>query len=222
MAALKRLFSWIWPVRVKRLKGKLSPVLEITFENGKKVLNAGEVNYSFGALHDVFRVALQKAKVVEHPPEQVLILGFGAGSVASILVEEYGFDPQITGVEADPEVIRLAREEFRAEQRFPSLDLENTTAERFVATTDKKFDLIAVDVFVEAEVPESCRTDEFLAGLYKCLLPGGRVVYNEMVFPGMEEFPERFSKHFDRAQTHDLHFGEITNRILIGYKKKED
>jgi hypothetical protein len=38
-------------------------VFEVTFENGKKVLNVGEVNYSYGALHDIFRIALNKANI---------------------------------------------------------------------------------------------------------------------------------------------------------------
>lgn len=222
MAALKKVLSWIWPFAVKRVEGKLTAVLEVTYEQGKKVLNAGEVNYSFGALHNVFRIALQKARIIESPPADVLILGFGAGSIASILVEEFGQHPRMTGVEADPVVMKLAREEFNI-GRFSDLEIENTTAEKFIASCPAKFDLIAVDVFVEARVPESCKSHAFLENLYRCLRRNGRVVFN--VMPGenrsdADEFVARFRNNFDETESYELHVGGSPNRILIGYRRK--
>lgn len=220
MADVRKFFSWIWPLPVKRVEGKLTKVLEVNYEQGKKVLHAGEVNYSFGALHHVFRVALQKAKVIESPPEKVLILGFGAGSIASILVEEFGQEPLIIGIEADPVVIHLAKEEFGIE-RFHRLEIENTTAEKFISSCHSKFDLIAVDVFVEAKVPASCRSHAFLEDLYRCLQKDGRVVYNEMPDENPdEEFVQRFRNNFDETEIHELNSGGASNRILIGYRRK--
>lgn len=222
MASLKKSLSWLWPFQLKKLEGKITPILEISFEHGKKVLNAGEVNYSFGSLHDVFRIALQKAKIIEHPPKEVLILGFGAGSIASIIVDEYGQNPKLTGVEADPVIIQIARDEFNL-KRFGNLEMENTTAENFISTTQHKFDLIAVDVFVEADVPESCMSEEFLRNLYQHLQKQGRVVFNQMPgnkFSDTDEFSNRFRKCFDEIEIHELHVGGSPNRIFIGYRRK--
>lgn len=137
MAVVGKLLSWVFPYRIKRLEGKLTKVLEVTFENGKKVLNAGEVNYSYGALHAIFRIALNKANIITNSPSNVLILGFGAGSIASILVDEFGQDPILIGVEADPVVLQLARQEFNIE-RFLKLELFNCTAELFMSDTIQK------------------------------------------------------------------------------------
>ncbi|CAN5321960.1 hypothetical protein BH09BAC5_BH09BAC5_25820 [soil metagenome] len=222
MAALKKVFSWIWPLQVKKAEGKLTKVLEVTFEQGKKVLNAGEVNYSFGALHHVFRVALQRAKVFENPPQEVLILGFGAGSIATILIEEFGLNTRITGIEADPVVLQLAREEFDI-NRFPDLEIENIFAEKFLSTCNAKFDLIAVDLFIESKVPESCKTHGFLEDLYRCLKKNGRVVFNEMPeenLSGEDDFEKRFRNNFDETEIHQLNIGGAPNRILIGYRRK--
>lgn len=222
MAALKKVFSWIWPLPIKKVEGKLTAVLEVTYEQGKKVLNAGEVNYSFGALHNVFRIALQKAKIIESPPKSVLILGFGAGSIASIIVEEFGQLPQMIGIEADPVVVKLAMEEFDI-ARFSELEIENITAEKFIATCHSKFDLIAVDVFVESIVPESCKSHGFLEELYRCLTKNGRVVFNEMHeenISGKNDFAERFKNNFDETEMHELKIGGSANFIYIGYKRK--
>lgn len=222
MASVKKALSWLWPLQVKKLEGKITSVLEISYEHGKKVLNAGEVNYSFGSLHDVFRIALQKAKIIEHPPTEVLILGFGAGSIASILVDEFGLHPNMTGIEADPVVIQIAKDEFNI-ARFHQLDLENTLAEKYIAVTDKKFDLIAVDVFVEAKVPEACMSSEFLENLYQHLNKHGRVVFNQMPGSGYsdtDEFSNRFRSNFDEIEIHELNVGGSPNRIFIGYRRK--
>ncbi len=221
MAVVKKILSWLFPVRIEQVKGKVTPVLEVTLENGKKVLNAGIVNYSFGALHDVFRIALQKAKFIENPPAKVLILGLGAGSIVKIIVEEYGQQPEITGIEADPTVIHLAKKEFDID-RFSNLEIENVTAEKFISENRKRFDLIAVDVFVEATVPESCKTEKFLEGLYQSLQPNGRVVFNEMPmkrFSVEDDFSKRFDNRFDEVEIHELNLGDAPNRILIGYRK---
>jgi len=219
MAALRKLFSWLLPLRVKNVEGQLTSQLEVSYENGKKVLNAGEVNYSFGALHDVFRRALQKAKISEQPPQNVLILGLGAGSIVSILVDEQHLDPRMVGVEADPEVIRLAKEEFNIE-RYSRLEICNETAEKFISEDQRQYDLIAVDVFVEAVVPETCKSETFLRGLYAHLQKGGRVVFNEMKENAEEDaFAKRFRKVFDQTEIHQLMTGDAANRILIGWKR---
>jgi spermidine synthase len=222
MAALKKVLSWIWPLPLKRVEGKLTAVLEVTYEQGKKVLNAGEVNYSFGALHNVFRIALQKAKIIESPPADVLILGFGAGSIASIIVEEFGQHPRMTGVEADPVVVKLAKDEFDI-ARFTGLEIENTTAEKFIASCHSKFNLIAVDVFIESHVPESCKSHAFLEAIYRCLAKNGRVVFNVMPEENAaaeNEFSARFRTNFDETEIHELHVGGSPNRVFIGYRRK--
>ena len=221
MAVVKKILGWLLPSRVRHVHGKITKVLEVSFENGKKVLNAGVVNYSFGALHDVFRIALQKAMLIENPPEKVLILGLGAGSIVQIIVEEYGQDPEITGIEADEMVIHLAKTEFDID-RFIHLEIENVSAEKFISENKKRFDLIAVDVFVEADVPKSCKTEKFLHDLYESLLPNGRVVFNEMPTKnpsGENDFSNRFKKQFDKVEIHELKLGESTNLIWIGYRK---
>lgn len=220
MAALKKIASWLWPVIIERTKGEVTPVLEVAYENGKKVLNAGQVNYSYGSLHEIFRIILAKAKVKELKPSTALLLGFGAGSIASILTEEMKLNVKLTGVDADARVLELGRKEFNT-GRFPGLELVHSTAEKYLAGTQEKFDLITVDVFVEAVVPPSCMTPEFIGELYAHLNEGGMVVFNEMPVDGGGEerpFVKNFRKVFTSAEITELRFGDAPNRILVGRK----
>lgn len=218
MAPLKKIMSWLLPVKVGVYKGTLSPVLEVTYENGVKVLNAGRVNYSFGALHDVFRIAFRKARVEKLRPANVLILGFGAGSIARIIRDEYGMNCPITGVEADEGVIKIGREHFET-TGISSCSVVHARAEEFIEVNHEKFDLVAVDIFVEEIVPEACRTEKFLQQLKDSLTENGIVVFNEMPQEGLSGesvFEKRFRKIFPLSEIHAVKAGEEPNRIYVG------
>lgn len=221
MADLKNMMSWLWPQVLFVSKGKETPVLEVAIENGKKVLNAGTVNYSFGSLHDVFRLALQKAKVETQQPDKILILGFGAGSVATILLEEMKLQPSVLkGVEADEVVIRLGKEEFNTE-RFQKLELVHDRAERFAAADSGSYDLIAVDLFVEDQVPEACQSEEFLRNLSRLLSPEGLLVFNTMPvenLSGESVFFKRFMSVFQNGRMQEIRTGEAKNFVFIARK----
>ena len=220
MADVKKIISWIWPQKVQIRTGEISPVLEIAFENGKKVLNASQVNYSFGALHEVFQIAFQKMKITELNPESVLILGFGAGSIARIITEELKLAPEITAVEADAEVIRIARREFDADL-IPNLQIIHSKAEDFLPKCEQKFNLIAVDVFVEQHVPASCMTSDFLNQLNELLLPGGVLVFNrmpEISDSEKDEFRDRFCAVFPMMEELSLRLGDGENKLFTARK----
>lgn len=223
MAGLKKIMSWVWPQKVQIREGKISPVLEVTYENGRKVLNAAHVNYSFGALHEVFQIAFEKAGIAKRNPKQVLILGYGGGSIASILVDELKLSPEMTGVEADEEVIRIARREFDADL-VPKLRLVHARAEEFVKTCEAQFDLIAVDVFVEQHVPEACLSLEFLNALNRILLPGGTIVFNrmpELPVSGKDEFQDRFRMVFPEMEILPLRLEQAENSVFSARKKSD-
>ncbi|HEU4716837.1 MAG TPA: hypothetical protein VFU15_03345 [Bacteroidia bacterium] len=219
---MKKWMSWIWPRVIKRTRGKISPVLEVSWENGRKVLNARYVNYSYGSLHDVFRIALRNVVDLSDPPRNVLILGFGVGSIASILTEEMKISCTLTGVEADEEVIRLGKEEFDT-GRFSGLRIVHLRAENFVRQCSEEFDLIAIDVFVEDKVPRSLMNEEFLLRVEKLLSAKGRVVMNIMEndSSGGGGFRRLFQSVFSSPQANDLDMGVSVNRLLTGSKKKK-
>jgi spermidine synthase len=221
MASLRWLLRWIWSPKLRLEKGSITPLLEISIEDGKKVLNAGRVNYSFGTLHTVFQFALKKARIAEQDLDDVLILGFGAGSIASIIVNELHLSPNIYGVEADEAVIRIAKKHFNADE-IPGLVLIHERAENFIAASRQSFDFIAVDVFVEENVPEACQSGEFLRNLHRILRPGGCVVFNQIPKnvsgPGKSEFAKRFRKCFPGAEIDWFQQGDLPNEILIGRK----
>ncbi len=162
--------SFIYPTKVQVCSSTISGSLEVVFSNGKHMLDTTHVNYSFGGLHLVFQRAFEVFKIKEREINNALILGFGTGSVASILENEYKKEVAITAVEKDEKVIELARKYFSIDS-YKNLTVHGKDAADYIlsatinSTTTPKFDLIVVDVFVDLLVPASCMEEEFVKGL---------------------------------------------------------
>lgn len=177
---LTSLTSYIFPYPVEQRKGSLTSYLEVVLDNGKLVLNTANVNYSYGSLHDIFYKTFQKLNIRDREIKNVLILGFGGGSIASLLIDTFHKNCTITGVEADEVVIELAKKHFNIE-RFKNLTIDKTDAYNFVSGCTQKFDLIAVDIFVEDETPEKFSDNQFLLAVSNLLTPCGIICYNRML-----------------------------------------
>ncbi len=108
-------------------------------------------------------------------PRHALLLGLGAGTIAHLLVGRFGPLP-IVGVEADPEVLALARAEFGLD--LPSLTVVEGDAFEYVAACTERFDYVAVDLYRGAELQARVLARPFLRSLKRLLLPGGQVYVN--------------------------------------------
>jgi spermidine synthase len=174
---LRFVLSFLSPIKIEERKGDVTPRLEVYLSRGRYVLHTADANYSFGGLHTVFRRAFSRFDIRNREVGNALILGFGAGSVASILCDEYKKSLLLTGVEKDPVVIDLARKYFHLD-RYKNLSLHVEDAGKFVERCDQKFDLVAVDVFVGVDVPDEFKEEKFLAGLGRLLSPQAICFFN--------------------------------------------
>jgi spermidine synthase len=219
-ANLLRFFaSFIAPMKVEERKGVVTPRLEIYLSKGRYVLDAVCVNYSFGGLGTVFREAFSQFDVQERDVRNALILGFGAGSVASILCEEYKKAVHLTGVEKDPVVIDLAKKYFRIE-RYKDLSLHLEDAGDFVERCNQQFDLIVVDLFVGAEVPQRFKQEKFLTHLGRLLAPEGIcffnvAIHNEEVRTECQHLFKKMESLVGKIEFCPITFGLTENWIFV-------
>ena len=175
--ALWRLLSLAWPVRVARWTGRYQP-LELTYEMGRPVVNSRHANQSWGSLHRLWQQALGLAVPPGPGPDRALVLGFGAGSVASILHHEQRRRVHITGVEGEPLMLQLADRQHRP---FDRDQVSTHLADAFAwahACPEPPFPLVVVDLFVELDVPEAAAEPPFLDDLRRLTRPNGLLVVN--------------------------------------------
>lgn len=164
---------------VEKTSSSYNPVLEVWYVYGRKVLNSAQVNLSFGNLDTVFRSAFSQLKVSDRSIETVLVLGLGVGNVPAILRENKR-PYQMVGVEIDSEVIRLGRNHFGLGD-YGDMEVVNADALQYVFETESSFDLIVVDLFIDALVPEAAETETFLQRLGELLAPGGLLMFNRLM-----------------------------------------
>ncbi|TAL58223.1 MAG: methyltransferase domain-containing protein [Bacteroidetes bacterium] len=175
--SFKFLSSFLFPKKTEERKSEVSGKLEVHYANGKYVLDSANVNYSFGGLHTVFQKAFRQFNIKERNVNNVLILGFGSGSVASILQHEYRKEVAITGVEKDEAVIELAKKYFSVDN-YKNLKLHCSDAYDFVLKAQGEYNLIVVDIFVDMLSPEKFQDEKFVSALSKLLSNDGILFYN--------------------------------------------
>ena len=196
--------------------------LEVIRQKGKLVLNAPHVNYSFGSLHQVFRSAFQQLNPDYSRLKSVLILGFGAGSVAHILQQENRCPCHITGIEMDADVLMLAKKYFGL-GRLKNLELHTVDAEVFLTAETQRYDLIVVDLFLDHRIPEKFLTSAFLEKLHARLQPQGTVMFNYLLYDHeAKQKAVAFEKEFRNAfqQFRPLIFKQYPKNIVYTGKRE--
>lgn len=183
---LGRFFSYFIPVTIYKKQSGVSKTLEVTWNNGKLVLDSKNTNYSYGSLQRILRKGLKYIGFERiRKFESVLVLGVAGGSVIKTLVDEIKFKGQITGVELDSEVVEIAKTYFGLDG-IKNLNLVIDDAFEFVLKTKEKYDLIIIDIFQDTKMPNFLFEDFFINRINFLLRPEGFILFNTMVISEKE------------------------------------
>ena len=144
--------SFFWPVIIKSGRGNLGHDLEIVVYHGKVMLDTRRVNYSFGKLHEVMMKLIQRLHSKSYSFDKVLMLGYGGGSAAQIIHENFQHDSQIVGVESDATIYDWAQRYFYSKGVKILLEDAFDYARRAVEN-EWDYDLIIVDLFIDDRNP---------------------------------------------------------------------
>ncbi|KFK24905.1 hypothetical protein AALP_AA8G040200 [Arabis alpina] len=152
---------------------------------------------------------------------KALCIGVGGGGLLSFLKLQLGFE--VTGVEIDPEVVRVARRYFGLEESFARVHVEDGIEflKRVCDDDDTKFDVLMVDLDssdpihgVSAPPVEFLAKDVLLAAR-TVLVPSGVFVVN--VIPPNDVFYQELKDEFRQVFTelYEIDVGNGENFILI-------
>ena len=183
--------------------------LQVSLVHGRLQLVAEDAIYSFGDYYLNFRKLFVRLAFDRLPERaEVLVLGLGLGSIPELLEKHHGRDYRYVAVEIDPVIVELA-----AAYSLPALDspLEVVVADAaaFLSLDTRRYDLICVDVFQDATIPEHLNGPEFLERLRAALRPGGAVVYNRLASTAADRraarryYEEVFLNVYPRAEIFD-------------------
>lgn len=178
---LKKLLSYLIPITIYQKKSTVSKTLEITWANGELVLDSKNTNYSYGSLQRILRkglksIGFETVAAMEH----ILVLGVAGGSVIKTLTDEIHYKGKITGVEIDPEIIKIANEYFKLNE-IPNLDVVIGDAFEFVLKTKDRYDLIIIDIFQDTTMPNFLFEKYFIERIGFLLKTKGFILFNTMI-----------------------------------------
>lgn len=177
---LLHLVSRVVPVRLKKVRTSKRKSLELYLHKKQFRLQYGKVLYSDG--HDYFPFKIGLSQLSNHLPayDNVLVLGAGIGSIGMILQEQFpGKRWQIDFVDISRPILDICGDVM---QFYPTIDarFHCIDAMEFVATSQKKYDLVCVDIFNENIVPEKFLSQVFLHFLQQLRQQGSGMIMNIM------------------------------------------
>jgi spermidine synthase len=215
---LKKLFSYLIPIKIFKVNSSLSKTIEVTWANGELVLDSENTNYSYGSLQRILRkglrhIGFEKIAMME----QVLVLGVAGGSVIKTLVDEISFKGKITGVEIDSEIITIANEYFKLNE-IQNLEIVIDDAFEFVLKTKDRYDLIIIDIFQDTKMPNFLFEQFFVNRICFLLKSKGIVLFNTMCLTASDNFRNlNFIKEFNDVnfKTESIPRIEVHNELII-------
>ena len=152
---------------------------------------------SGGVMHGVWRTTLKKIKNRRQKVKDCLILGLGGGSAAS-LIKKYWPEVTITGVDIDPVIVGLGKKYLG----MPEVETVIGDAYKFCQQqkkSDKRYDLILVDVYVGYEVPKKFQDERFVQLIKSLLAKDGIAVFNRLYFEEKRALAMKFNKKLEKV-----------------------
>jgi spermidine synthase len=129
-------------------------------------------------------------------PQSIAMIGLGGGSLAKFCYRHLP-DTRITVVEINPHVIAL-RDEFKVppdDRRFRVVEADGV---HFAAHTDQRFDVLLVDGFDDAGMPDGLGTQAFYDDCFQMLSPQGLMAVNlHTEHPDYRLFVGRIERSFN-------------------------
>jgi len=184
---IKKVLSYLYPITIHKETSEISKQLEVTFVDGKLVLDSKQTNYSYGSLQKILRKGLKFIGVDEIlRMKHILVLGVGGGSVIDTLVNEFKYQGKISGVEMDQKILDLGNKYFGLNQ-YPNLNVFHHEAFEFILKTKLKYDLIIIDIFQDTYMPGFLFESFFQNRLTQLLEPDGYILFNTMLLSKADE-----------------------------------
>jgi len=174
-----RILSYFQDVLIKEIRSEINPELKVYLSLGRLKLITGNAIYSYEDKYINFVEAFNFINIKNKSVKRALVLGLGLGSIPYILEKKFKLQSTFTCVELDSAVIDLF-EEFVLEKLNSQFNIKNDDGYNYLLNSNEKFDLICMDIFNDAKIPEKFSTLDFLKLLESNLSIIGTIIYNRL------------------------------------------
>ena len=200
-ARWKRFLSYFFEFHIESTSSDHNPHMYVSLNRGRYQLCTANAVYSHEDLYDNFTRAFQQIKLDQLDIQNVLVLGFGLGSIPQMLEKVFNKQYHYTAIEIDEQVLYLAHKYILPDLKS-GMNLICSDAYAYVMQTTEQFDMITVDVFLDDEIPEVFQSIDFLEKAKSLLSPNGILLYNCLAYTEKDRalsqtfFDQKFTKAF--------------------------
>ncbi len=220
--AWKKYLSYFTDLSLAYSSSNVNPDLHVILSNGRIQLCSKNAIYSFEDLYKNFALLFDLIELKAINEKDILILGFGLGSIPIILEKKAIKVKSIVGVEIDEAIIDFANI-YSLDKIQTPIQIINTDAQTFVASSLQSFDVIIIDVFLDDKIPDDILQISFFEQINKLLKTEESLVimntmYNDEKTKKTTDdfFNSNFKKVFKKAIGINLHM----NRMLLNIDKR--
>jgi hypothetical protein len=205
----KRILSYFAEIELEAVSGQINPELVLSLYKGRYCLSTPNAIYSFADLYDNFTRSFQRIPLDKMSISDVLILGFGLGSIPYMLEKKFKQNFRYTGVEAD-EAIALWASRYVLDELTSPVEMHLMDAALFVEMCQDQYDMVVMDIFLDDEIPAEFQSKTYLERLQTLLKPEGVLLYNCLSLKEEDKiktgsfFQNKFKKVFPAATYLDL------------------
>ena len=212
----KRLLSHIDDQLLESTGSDFNPELYLLYSKGRYQLVTDKVIYSFEDQYDNFVEAFKHINL--DLIKDVLILGYGIGSIPTILEKTYHKIFNYTAIEIDYEIIRLAYK-YTLPELKSKVDLIESDALTYVKYETATYDLICFDVFINDLIPQKFLSIQSIQKHKDILKPQGVFIMNKLYLtPDDQKITDEFiDSIFIKVFTKHKQINTRANMMLIGW-----
>jgi len=205
--AWKKYLSYFFELHVESAPSEINPHLYVSLRRGRYQLSTANAIYSYADLYDNFTLTFKQLKMPARDKE-VLILGFGLGSIPYMLEKKFAKKYTYTAVEIDENVLYLANK-YVLPELTSAITTIPTDAFAYAHYCHDRYDLICMDVFLDDIVPDNFETEHYLVQLANLLNPNGILLFNKLAANKRDkeqaaEFYKLFKKVFPKGTYLDV------------------
>lgn len=173
LPSYQKLLSYFYPITIE--KGDDPYYLELVLSKNKLILNSENANQSNEGLKHAFHQVFHQLGVYNKTYENILVLGFGLGSVIELLQAKNRTE-NITAYENNPQVIAWLDKYYD----LGNIQLHTESAEN-LAHLESNYDLILVDLFLDNQCPDFLNNLAYWTQLKTHLSPSGMLIWNTLI-----------------------------------------
>lgn len=206
--------SFLVPQIVEKVNSPFNGEIQVIQYLGETKIVVNNMLQSGGLVRLIWQKAIRKISNIKYPISNVLILGLGGGSTAQIIHDKFP-KAKITGVEIDPEMIKLGKKYFGL-SKIKNLTIINNDALK--TPRRLRYNLILVDLYLGDQIPPKSESAFFLKNLSKILTKKGIIIFNRLFYGKNRKLTENFIKKLDKIFPQIELVHAWSNLLVVCYK----